>query len=65
MFTMIQIATLVVTTLAAAAAAVLFDWLLLRVVFHLLRPAALRKTTVRTELAQGVRQLAEAFAPHR
>jgi hypothetical protein len=44
---------------------VLFDWLLLRVVFHLLRPAALRKTTVRTELAQGVRQLAEAFAPHR
>lgn len=65
MIAMLHFATLVVATMFAAAAAVVFDWLLLRIAFHLMSPAAVRRTTVRTELVQGTMQLARALAPHR
>jgi hypothetical protein len=61
-------------TMFAAAAAVACNWLLLRVMFHLMRPAAVRKNpgsaaakrpTVRTELVRGTAELARVFAPNR
>src|SRR5258708_38817537 len=65
---------LVFATMFAAAAAVACNWLLLRVMFHLMRPAAVRKNpwsaatkrpTVRTELARCTAELAAGFAPSR
>jgi hypothetical protein len=67
MIAMIHFAMLVVTTIFAAAAALLFDWVLLRVAFHLMRPAAVRQVAVpvRSQLARGTAQLARAFAAQR
>jgi hypothetical protein len=65
MIAMIHFATLVIATMFAAAAAVLFDWLLLRATFHLMRPATARQTFVHSELVRGTAQLTRAFAPHR
>ncbi len=65
---------LVITTMFAAAAAVACNWLLLRVMFHLMRPAAVRKDpgsaaakrpAVRTELVSGTAELARVFGPNR
>jgi hypothetical protein len=70
----LNLAGLVFATMFAAAAAVGCNWLLLRVMFHLMRPAAVRKNpesvaakrpTVRTELVRGTAELARAFAPNR
>ena len=65
MIAMLNFGGLVVATIIAAAAAVACNWLMLRVAFHLMRPAALRRTWVRTELVRGTEQLARTFAPNR
>jgi hypothetical protein len=65
MIAMPDFAGLVLATIIAAAAAVACNWLMLRVAFHLMQPAAIRKTSVRTELVRGTGLLARAFAPNR
>ncbi|HEY2459774.1 MAG TPA: hypothetical protein VGI16_03165 [Candidatus Acidoferrum sp.] len=65
MTAMLTFMTLVIATLLAAAAAVAFDWLLLRAAFHLMRPATAQRKSMRYDLVQGTVQLARAFAPHR
>ncbi|HET7258843.1 MAG TPA: hypothetical protein VFI75_03925 [Candidatus Acidoferrum sp.] len=65
MIAMLHFATLVVTTIFAAAAAVAFDWLLLRAMFVLMRPATARRVAPTARLVQGAAQLARAYAPHR
>jgi hypothetical protein len=65
MIATLHFATLVIATLLAGTAAVMFHWLLLRVAFHLMQPAAQRRTTVSTELATGTIQLVRALIPHR
>jgi hypothetical protein len=65
MIAMLNFAGLVVATIIAAAAAVTCNWLMLRVAFHLMQPAAIHKISVRTELVRGTAQLARAFAPNR
>ena len=65
MIAILNFGGLVVATIIAAAAAVACNWLMLRVAFHLMQPAAIRKTSVRTELVRGTEQLARAFAPNR
>jgi len=72
MTAILQFTTLVIATMFAAAAAVAFDWLLLRAAFHLMRPATARRAPVlgfvaqgKTELARGTMLLARAFDPRR
>lgn len=65
MIGMLHFATLAITTIFAATTAVLFNWLLLRATFHLMRPAAERRTATRTDLVRGTAQLTRAFATHR
>jgi hypothetical protein len=64
MIAMIHFATLVITAIFAAAVAVFFNWLLLRVTFHLMGPATARRTATRTDLVRGTAQLTRAFASH-
>ena len=64
MIAMMHFATLVITTIFAAAAAMSLNWLLLRAAFVLMQPATARKSVVRTELVRGTAQLARAFAMH-
>jgi len=70
----LNFAGLVLATILAAVAAVVCNWLFLRVMFNLMRPAAVRKTpesatanqpTVRSELLRGTAELARALAPSR
>jgi len=65
MIAIAHFAGLVVTTLFAAAAAVLLDWLLLRAMFQLMRPATAKRTskTFGTELVQGTRELVRHLGP--
>jgi hypothetical protein len=74
MIATLSFAGLVLATILAAVAAVVCNWLFLRVMFHLMRPATARKTpesaaakrpTVRTELVRDTAELARAFAPSR
>jgi len=65
MIAMLHFATLVVTTLFAAAAAVALDWLLLRAMFVLMRPATARRVNAPSQLVHGAAQLARAYATHR
>lgn len=65
MIAMLNFATLVITTMFAAAVAVALDWLLLRAAFALMRPATARGSTAGTELARGTGRLARAFAAQR
>ncbi len=65
MIAMLHFATLVVTTLFAAAAAVAFNFMLLRVMFVLMRPATVRRVGAPTRLVRGTTQLARAYAAHR
>ena len=63
MIAIAHFAGLVVTTLFAAAAAVLLDWILLRAMFQLMRPAtakpaAASRSNFGSELVQGTRELA-------
>jgi hypothetical protein len=61
----LHFATLVVTTIFAAAAAVAFHWMLLRAMFVLMRPATTRRVNAPTRLASGTTQLARAYASQR
>jgi hypothetical protein len=64
MIAMAHFAGLVVTTIFAAAAAVLLDWLFLTAMFRLMRPAAANKTTAfRSELVNGTRELVRQLGP--
>ncbi len=65
MIAMLHFATLVITTLFAAAAAVALNWLCLRVAFVLMQPATAPRITVRAELARGTAQLARAYVSNR
>ena len=65
MMAMLNFATLVVTTLFAAAAAVAFNLMLLRVMFVLMRPATALRVGASTRLVRGTTQLARAYAAHR
>lgn len=74
MIATLNLAGLVLATIFAAVAALVCNGLLLRVMFNLMRPAAVGKTprsaapkrpTVRTELVRGTAKLARAFAPNR
>jgi hypothetical protein len=66
MMEMLSFATLVVVTVFAAAAAVALDWMLLRVMFLLMRPATARQQGIATaRLASGTVRLARAYAAHR
>jgi hypothetical protein len=65
MIAALHFATLVVTTLFAAAAAVAFNFMLLRAMFVLMRPATARRVAVPKNLARGTAQLTRAYASHR
>jgi hypothetical protein len=65
MIAMLQFATLVVTTMFAAAAAVGLHWLFLQAAFLMMRPATAQRIPVRPELARRTAQLARAFASQR
>jgi hypothetical protein len=65
MIAMLHFATLVVTTIFAAAAAVGLHWLALEAVFVLMRPATARRMASPVRLASGTVQLARAYAAHR
>jgi len=66
MLEMMHFATLVLITLFAAAAALGLDWMLLRLMFVLMRPATVRQqNSARTGLASGAVQLARAYAAQR
>ena len=63
---MLNVTTLALATLVAAAAAVAVHWLLLRVAFQLMQPAAARRALpLRAELARGTVRVARAFGAHR
>jgi hypothetical protein len=64
MIALLDITTLTLATFLALAAAAGFHWLLLRVAFHLMRPATARRV-VRTELGHGTRHWKRAFVGHR
>lgn len=65
MIATLHFATLVVTTIFAAAAAVAFHWMLLRAIFVLMRPATARRVAATSHLVKGTAQLARAYASHR
>jgi hypothetical protein len=65
MIAMLHFATLVITTLFAAAAAVGIHWMLLRTMFVLMRPATARRKTAPAQLAHGTAQLVRAYATSR
>ena len=62
---MLQFATLVITTMFAAAAAAGLLWLFLKAAFLMMRPATAQGIPARTELVRGTAQLARAFAGNR
>jgi len=62
---MLQFATLVITTMFAAAAAVGLQWLFLEAALLMMRPATAQRIPMRTELARGTAQLARAFVAER
>ncbi len=62
---MLQFATLVITTMFAAAAAVALHWLFLKAAFLMMRPATAPRILARTELVPGTEKLAQAFASQR
>ncbi len=65
MISMLQFATLVITTMFAVAAAAGLHWLLLKAAFRMMRPATARRVPARTELARGTAQLARAYSASR
>jgi hypothetical protein len=65
MIAMLHFATLVVTTIFAAATAVGLHWLALKAMFILMRPATARRVASPVRLASGTVQLARAYAGHR
>jgi len=65
MIALLSITTLTLATLFALAAATTLHWLFLQVAFHLMRPAAVRRVVVRTELVRGTAGLTRAVAGRR
>jgi hypothetical protein len=65
MIAMLEFATLVLTTMFAAAAAVGLQWVFLKAAFLLMRPATARRIPGRTELVRGTVQLARAYSTTR
>ncbi|MHB8501970.1 MAG: hypothetical protein ACYDCG_15355 [Candidatus Acidiferrales bacterium] len=68
MIAMLHFATLVVVTIFAAAAAFGFDWMLLRAMFVLMKPATDRRPPAHAHvahLAHGTTQLARPYASQR
>ncbi len=65
MIAMMEFATLVITTMFAAAAAVGLNWLFLQAAFLMMRPATAQRIPLRTELARGTAQLARAYSATR
>jgi hypothetical protein len=65
MIAMLHFATLVVTTVFAAAAAVALNAILLKAMFVLMRPATSRRVAAPTQLVRGTTKLTRAFATHR
>jgi hypothetical protein len=65
MIAMLHFATLVITTMFAAAAAVGLHWLLLKAAFLMMRPATAQRVPVRTELVRGTAHLARAYLAQR
>jgi hypothetical protein len=67
MIAMAHFVGLVITTIFAAAAAVLLDWLFLQAMFHLMRPATAKTAkgnpTFRSELVNGTRELVRQIGP--
>jgi hypothetical protein len=64
MIAIAHFAGLVLTTIFAAAAAVFLDWLLLRAMFQLMRPATAKPPrTFGSELVQGTRELVRHLGP--
>lgn len=62
---MLQFATLLITTMFAAAVAAGLLWLFLKAAFLMMQPAIARRVPGRTELARGTAQLARALASQR
>jgi hypothetical protein len=65
MIAMLHFATLVITTIFAAAAAAGLHWLFLQAAFLLMRPATARRVSFSTGLARGTSQFARAFVSNR
>jgi hypothetical protein len=65
MIAMMKFATLVITSMFAAAAAVGLNWLFLQAAFLMMRPATAQRIPLRTELARGTAQLARAYSATR
>jgi hypothetical protein len=65
MIAMLQFATLVITTMFAAAAAAGLHWLCLEAAFLMMRPATARRIPARAELARGTAQLVRAYSAQR
>jgi hypothetical protein len=65
MIAMLEFATLVVTTVFAAAAAAALHSVFLKAAFLVMRPATAPRIPARTELARGTAQLVRALASQR
>lgn len=65
MIVMLNFAGLVLATIFAAAVAVACNWLMLQATFHLMQPAAVRKTPTQTLLVRRTMQQVRAFSPNR
>lgn len=65
MIATLHFATLAITTIFAAAAAVGLNSMLLKAMFFLMRPATARRVSAPANLARGTAQLARAYATHR
>ena len=65
MMSILQVASLSFITLFAAAAAVAFNWLLLRTMFVLMRPATARRAPARLRLVPATTPLTRAYATRR
>jgi hypothetical protein len=65
---MVQFATLVGATVLAVGTAVALNWILLRVAFQLMQPAAARRTAperLRWDLSRGTAQVVRAYVAQR
>jgi hypothetical protein len=65
MIAILHSALLVLFTIFAVAAALAFDWMLLRAMFVLMRPATVRRSPATSQVVRGTVQLARVYAPHR
>jgi hypothetical protein len=65
MIAMLELTILALITIFAVAVAAGLHWLLLKVAFLLMRPAAVQRIPKRTELARGTAQLTRAYSAQR